>query len=91
MKNYILIFCMIPLIAACNGDRKNNMESLSNLKNISVVNAEDPICHMSTLGSISDTLMHKGSLYGFCSTDCKTKFKKQPEIYAVPPHGRNPL
>ena len=53
-----------------------------NLENIQVVNEEDPICHMKTVGSIKDTAVYKNKTYGFCSVSCKGEFKKSPERYA---------
>ncbi|BAP29182.1 heavy metal translocating P-type ATPase [Chryseobacterium sp. StRB126] len=53
-----------------------------NIKNVQVVNEEDPICHMKTAGSLKDTAVYKTKVYGFCSSYCKDEFKKNPESYA---------
>ena len=49
-----------------------------NSKDISIVNAEDPICHMETAGFTKDTTIYKNKVYGFCSTYCKDEFKTNP-------------
>ncbi|SFI55502.1 YHS domain-containing protein [Halpernia frigidisoli] len=52
-----------------------------NLKNIKVVNVEDPVCKMPTADFLKFTSDYKGKKYGFCSLACKTKFEKNPEKY----------
>lgn len=62
---------------------KNNMSSSKeNIKNVQVVNEEDPICHMKTAEFLKDTAVYKNKTYGFCSSYCKDEFKKNPESYA---------
>ncbi|WP_419869024.1 YHS domain-containing protein [Chryseobacterium sp. CT-SW4] len=56
--------------------------SQENLKNVKVVNAQDPICHMETAQYLKDTATYKNKVYGFCSPYCKKEFKKAPEKYA---------
>ncbi|MCG2794257.1 MAG: YHS domain-containing protein [Weeksellaceae bacterium] len=60
----------------------SKMKPAKDLKNIKVVNAEDPICHMKTADFLKDTADYKGKKYGFCSEHCKAEFKKNPEKYA---------
>ena len=62
--------------------KKSMNSSDKNLKNIKVVNAEDPICHMKTAEYLKDTANFKNKTYGFCSAYCKEEFKKNPEKYA---------
>lgn len=84
MKKYI-ISCFLALSAiACQQEKPKNMPSENNLKGLVVVNEEDPICHMKTSGSLNDTAVYKGSVYGFCSEDCKAEFKRKPEAYSLP-------
>ncbi|WP_027380372.1 YHS domain-containing protein [Chryseobacterium daeguense] len=56
--------------------------SKSTIKNVKVVNEEDPICHMKTDEYTKDTAVYKNKTYGFCSSYCKDEFKKNPEKYA---------
>ncbi len=52
------------------------------MKNVKIVNAEDPICHMKNTEHTKDTAVYKNKTYGFCSVYCKDEFKKNPEKYA---------
>ncbi|TLX27258.1 YHS domain-containing protein [Chryseobacterium indologenes] len=56
--------------------------SKENMKNVQVVNEEDPICHMKTANFLKDTAVYKNKTYGFCSSYCKDEFKRNPESYA---------
>ena len=62
--------------------KKSMSSSKENIKNVKVVNAEDPICHMKTEDDMKDTVVYKNKTYGFCSSYCKDEFKKNPEKYA---------
>ena len=46
-----------------------------------VVNAEDPICQMSTADHLKETTVYSGKTYGFCSKYCKDEFVKNPKKY----------
>ena len=61
---------------------KHTSKPKTDLKNVKVVNTEDPICHMKTAGYLTDTVHYKGKQYGFCSDLCKKEFKKNPKKYA---------
>lgn len=61
-------------------DKMNS--SGESMKNVQIVNEEDPICHMKTSGAVKDTAVYKNKTYGFCSSYCKDEFKKNPESYA---------
>lgn len=43
-----------------------------------VNNTKDPACGMPVTAGISDTAHYNGKVLGFCSTECKTTFKKDP-------------
>jgi len=44
----------------------------------------DPVCEMDMAKyAITDTLMHEGKRYGFCSSYCKEAFEKEPAKYPV--------
>ena len=58
------------------------MKPKTDLKNVKVVNTEDPVCQMKTADFLKDTLDYKGKKYGFCSEHCKKEFLKNPEKYA---------
>lgn len=44
---------------------------------------KDPVCGMPVRMGVGDTAHYKGKLYGFCSTECKDEFEKNPEQYVV--------
>lgn len=43
-----------------------------------VDNKKDPTCGMPTTAGISDTTHYKNKVLGFCSTECKAEFLKNP-------------
>lgn len=61
--------------------KMNTNTAGKNLKNVKVINAEDPICHMKTAEYLKDTAVYKNKVYGFCSAYCKEEFKKNPGKY----------
>jgi len=47
--------------------------------NIALVNnTKDPACGMPVTAGIGDTAHYNGQVLGFCSTECKATFKKDP-------------
>jgi YHS domain-containing protein len=44
-----------------------------------VNNKKDPSCGMPVTAGISDTAHYKNNVLGFCSTECKNEFLKNPE------------
>jgi YHS domain-containing protein len=46
-----------------------------------VVNTKDYACGMPTSAGISDTCHYQGKAYGFCSSECKAEFQKDPEKF----------
>ena len=48
-----------------------------------VVNEKDYACGMPVRAGISDTCQYEGKAYGFCSTECKNEFLKDPKKYLV--------
>lgn len=86
MKTKIILTALMPaVLLSCNEPKvkhKHNFTySPEKLKNIAIVNAEDPVCHMKTEGVLKDTAMYKNKIYGFCSTFCKDEFITSPEKY----------
>jgi len=88
MKSKVILTAFLSMILlSCTQENpkvkhKKSMHSSSGtLKDTTVVNMEDPICHMKTAGYIKDTAVYKNKTYGFCSVYCKGEFKKNPEKY----------
>ncbi|GEM51873.1 YHS domain-containing protein [Empedobacter brevis] len=48
---------------------------------VKVVNEKDPVCGMNTAQFLKDTAVYQKKIYGFCSSNCKTEFKKNPKKY----------
>lgn len=88
MKSQIILMALLSItLFSCAKEPQvkhaSHMDSSGeNIKNVQVVNEEDPICHMKTAGSLKDTAVYKTKVYGFCSSYCKDEFKKNPESYA---------
>jgi YHS domain-containing protein len=45
-----------------------------------VNNKKDPTCGMPTSAGISDTAHYENKVIGFCSSECKTEFLKNPSV-----------
>lgn len=44
-------------------------------------NDKDFICNMKVTPDFTDTCLHKGKVYAFCSGSCKESFLENPEKY----------
>jgi len=42
-------------------------------------NKKDPTCGMPVTAGVSDTAQYKNKVIGFCSSECKAEFLKNPE------------
>ena len=82
----------ILLIIACgqtnnNGAASNNTSTLNNANTSAektfaasaVNNKKDPSCGMPVTAGISDTAHYEKWVIGFCSTECKNEFLKNPK------------
>lgn len=47
--------------------------------NVTFASTKDLNCRMPLSAGIEDTAHYKGKIYGFCSTECKDGFLKNPE------------
>jgi YHS domain-containing protein len=45
-----------------------------------VDNKKDPTCGMPVTAGISDTAHYDNKVIGFCSTECKNEFLKNPKV-----------
>ncbi len=89
MKSLVILTALLSIsLLSCTKEtpqvkHKSNMSSSKeNIRNIQVVNEEDPVCHMKTAEFLKDTTVYKNKTYGFCSSYCKEEFKQNPEKYA---------
>ncbi|MDB5284840.1 MAG: hypothetical protein JWO06_3915 [Bacteroidota bacterium] len=75
-------------LASCNNKTAENKPAEQkeqkgvNIKLAQLASKTDYSCKM-TLdeGSIADTASYHGKLYGFCSSECKADFMKDPESH----------
>ena len=87
----ILVLTGLFLLSSCSGEKKAESQQQTQAKetkkelNIStdmLTTETDVVCGMKLDNeSIADTAIYNGQLYGFCSSDCKAKFKENPELY----------
>lgn len=81
-----IVFCALFLYSC--GENKNSPEyksvpfekmkssrTLANINLEELVSLTDTICGMSLKDGVADTLYIESSLYGFCSSGCKSKFQ----------------
>jgi YHS domain-containing protein len=82
----------ILLAFACNNNPKIEMKSPAfesspavadsarpKITTAMVDNKKDPSCGMPVSAGIADTAHFKGKVYGFCSSECKNIFLKNPD------------
>lgn len=90
MKRFLLLCACIVIATSCRNEktvRKNGYspDSLVNTVKVKytpamVDNKMDLACGMPLTAGIKDTCHYKGKVYGFCSTECKEAFLKNPAI-----------
>lgn len=88
MKKIVVISI---LLAACNSqspklntvqNTKDTVAATAPVKKFAGVNfasTKDLGCGMPLSAGLEDTAHYKGKIYGFCSTECKEDFLKDPE------------
>lgn len=93
MKLTTILLGMFLLAASCSqqaaenqskpADNQPQMVTQENTRFTTdmVVNNKDYACGMPTSAGISDTCHYEGKVYGFCSTECKAEFQKDPVKY----------
>ena len=81
------------LFTACNSQKTNKeetqketaMDKVNDTSNLiafdaaMVDNKKDPTCGMPTTAGISDTAQYDKHVLGFCSSECKAEFLKNPK------------
>jgi YHS domain-containing protein len=85
-----LVACIALFVASCNHQPKPVTKYISPaIKDKKLVHSKftlndvdnklDPSCMMPLTAGIGDTAHYKGFVLGFCSTECKKDFFKDPE------------
>ena len=92
VKSGFLVGCVL-LMLACGESNSNNLVSTTDTIKasaadtatektfaVSVVNnKKDPTCGMPVTAGIHDTAHYENKVLGFCSTECKNEFLKNPK------------
>jgi YHS domain-containing protein len=80
MKYIFLVLSVASLtyVQAQNHSKKTEKSKA----NTTISNKQDPICQMAVNNNSKDTVHYKGKVMGFCSSHCKTEFKKNPKKYS---------
>jgi YHS domain-containing protein len=93
MKKILSILIAALILAACASNEKKSEEMKSSAPMVEtagepvhympemVVNKKDFSCGMPVSAGISDTCQIDGKAYGFCSSECKAEFMKDPKKY----------
>lgn len=90
--NFRFLLVGLTLFAACNSATEKDKtptpapaataimpaDSTKSFDQALVDNKKDPSCGMPVTAGVSDTLHYKGKVLGFCSTECKDSFTKDP-------------
>lgn len=67
--------------ALYDGGMQTALHPELSFKNLQFDSPEDLSCGMPLTAGVGDTAHYKGKVYGFCSTECKNEFKRDPESY----------
>ncbi len=92
VKSGFLVGCVL-LLFACGASNSNNLVSTADTIKAAVAdtatektfavslvnNKKDPTCGMPVTAGISDTAHYENKVLGFCSTECKNEFLKNPK------------
>jgi len=93
MKNTAIAILFTVLSLSCSSNKQDaavenkpaemesSMDSHSQFKPEMVVNTTDFACGMPVSAGISDTCHFEDKAYGFCSSECKAEFQKEPTKY----------
>lgn len=64
-----------------HGDSSSNGNDEVAQRSLPPDRATDPVCGMTVRPKDAKSAVHQGSVYYFCSPDCRTKFEASPERY----------
>ncbi|MFZ9239570.1 MAG: YHS domain-containing protein [Chitinophagaceae bacterium] len=87
MKHILFTGLIFTALLACNQQEEKQAEmpmatvDSPKFTPAMVVNEKDYACGMPVTAGISDTCHYEGKAYGFCSTECKNEFLKDPKKY----------
>ncbi len=94
MKNLykLTLFAGIIILAACGGTQTEANKTVDTAMSVQqdstatpaftaemVDNKKDPTCGMPVTAGINDTAHYENKVIGFCSSECKNEFLKNPK------------
>ena len=87
----ILVFSILLTACTSHSQKESTVESAKDTtsieapvnpyKDITFASTKDLNCGMPLSAGIGDTAHYKGKIYGFCSTECKNDFLKNPAAH----------
>ena len=89
MKKILNIIIISFFILACKNQDSSKDHKPTNdtttksesIKSVQVSNHEDPVCSMNVDKNVADSANYNGQILGFCSSECKSEFLKNPTAY----------
>ena len=82
MSGIVLTSCNQKAAAPKTEDKMSTEAKGVNIKLSELATNKDLNCDMPLSdGAIADTAAYQGKIYGFCSTECKADFMKDPEAH----------
>lgn len=86
MKKMLYVYLPAALLlASCNAGTKTENTTTTpapELKVADLSSNKDYVCGMELAdGGVADTAQYDGKVYGFCATECKQEFLKEPAKY----------
>jgi YHS domain-containing protein len=88
---HVLVFCAAGILFSACGNKANNApkdisapvpQTGVDMSASALGSKKDLVCGMDMKdGGIADTAVYESKVYGFCSSECKAEFKKEPTKY----------
>ena len=88
---HVLIFCLSGIIfSSCDHKTNNEAKDISapvpqsgvDIQVSALGSKKDLVCGMEMKsGAVADTAVYQSKIYGFCSSECKGEFTKDPAKY----------
>ncbi len=93
---FIVLAALCLSLSSCNQKQEHTEAQVSSpepaaqapaVKLAELATTKDLICGMTLEeGGIADTILHDGKIYGFCASECKAEFAKNPTAYLAEPN-----
>lgn len=87
----IVVAALCLVLVSCNPKTEHHEAQVNSpepvakapeVKLAELATAKDLVCGMPLEeGAIADTILYEGKIYGFCASECKAEFAKNPTAY----------